>query len=141
MTKITFYKTEDGIYYGFRESGHSGYEDAGKDIVCAAISAMTMLIINTVEVAHGSSVDYKIDEETTFITVKCPSALPESGEDEKKRFAASGLIRGYFYQLNDLTDEYHDFLDICSLSTLGNESTSSCYLCDLARTICLALLK
>ena len=31
-------------------------------------------------------------------------------------------------------------LDICSLSTLGNESTSSCYLCDLARTICLAML-
>ena len=50
MTKITFYKTEDGIYYGFRETGHSGYENAGKDIVCSAISAMTMvaLILTTV---------------------------------------------------------------------------------------------
>jgi hypothetical protein len=30
--------------------------------------------------------------------------------------------------------------DIYPLSTLGNKSTSSCYLCDQARTICLAML-
>ena len=31
-------------------------------------------------------------------------------------------------------------LDIYPLSTLGDKLTSSCYLCDLARTICLAML-
>ena len=47
MVKITFFK-RDGVYYGFRETGHAEFEDAGKDIVCAAVSAMTMLVINAI---------------------------------------------------------------------------------------------
>lgn len=112
MTKITFYKTEDGIYYGFRESGHSGYEDAGKDIVCAAISAMTMLIINTVEVAHGSSVDYRIDEESTDIEVICKGALPKYEADKKKNYAIASLMLGYYHQLHDMLEDYYEYLDV-----------------------------
>ena len=111
MTKITFYKTEDGIYYGFRENGHSGYEDAGKDIVCAAISAMTMLIINTVEVAH-SSVDYKIDDETTDIEVICKGALPKYEADKKKNYAIASLMLGYYHQLHDMLEDYYEYLDV-----------------------------
>lgn len=73
---------------------------------------MTMLILNTLEVAYKCPFDYKIDDKTTDITVKCYSALPEYEKDEKKRFAASGLIEGYYYQLNDLVEEYYEFLDV-----------------------------
>ena len=45
MTTITFYKSE-GHYYGFEEQGHTGYAESGEDILCSALSAMTMLIIN-----------------------------------------------------------------------------------------------
>ena len=112
MTKITFYKTEDGIYYGFRENGHSGYEDAGKDVVCAAISAMTMLIINTVEVALGSDIDYKIDEETTDIEVIAKGALPKYESDKKKNYAIASLLLGYYHQLNDMLEDYYEYLDV-----------------------------
>ena len=44
--------------------------------------------------------------------MKCKSALPEYEKDEKKQFAASGLILGYFYQLNDLVEEYYEFLEV-----------------------------
>ena len=64
------------------------------------------------DVAYECSFDYKIDDETTDITVKCKSALPEYEKDEKKQFAASGLILGYFYQLNDLVEEYYEFLEV-----------------------------
>ena len=60
MTKITFLKSE-GVYYGFEESGHAGFAESGDDIVCSAISAMTMLVINTIEVALASDVEYTID--------------------------------------------------------------------------------
>ncbi len=73
---------------------------------------MTMLILNTLEAAYDCRVDYKIDDVTTDITVKCLSALPEYEKDEKKNFAVSGLFLGYFYQLNDLCEEYYDFLDV-----------------------------
>ena len=111
MTKITFLRRND-VFWGFRESGHTGFGEEGDDILCSAISAMTMMILNTLELSFGCPVDYKIDEDTTYITVKCPAALPGSEADEKRRFAASGLIQGYFYQLNDLTDEYYDFLEV-----------------------------
>ena len=112
MTKITFYKTEDGIYYGFRETGHAGYEDSGKDIICAAISAMTMLIINTVEVALGSDIDYTIDEETTDIEVIAKGALPKYESDKKKNYAIASLFLGYYHQLHDMLEDYYEYLDV-----------------------------
>ena len=111
MTTITFYKA-DGFYYGFEEQGHTGYGESGEDILCSALSSMTMLIINAIEVTYGCSVDYTIDEETTDIRLIAKSALPKFEKDEKKQFAVSGLIQAYFYQLMDLVEEYYDYLDV-----------------------------
>ena len=111
MTKVVFYKT-DGVYYGFEEQGHTGYAESGEDILCSALSAMTMLIINTIDVSYASSVDYTIDEETTDIKLIAKSALPKYEKDEKKQFAISGLIQAYFFQLMDLVEEYYDYLDV-----------------------------
>ena len=111
MTTVIFYKT-DGFYYGFEEQGHTGYGEAGDDVLCAALSSMTMLLINTIEVSYASNVDYKIDEKTTDIRVIAKSALPKYEKDEKKQFAVSGLIQAYFFQLMDLVEEYYDYLDV-----------------------------
>lgn len=111
MTKVTFFR-RDGIYYGFKETGHTGYGDSGDDVLCAALSAMTMLIINAIEISYSSSVEYTIDVETTDIKVIARGALPEYESDERKRFAISGLIQAYYLQLNDLLEEYYDFIDV-----------------------------
>ena len=111
MTTITFYKA-DGFYYGFEEQGHTGYGESGEDILCSALSAMTMLIINAIEVTYGSSVDYDIDEKTTDIRLIAKSALPKYEKDEKKQYAVSGLIQAYFFQLMYLVEEYYDYLDV-----------------------------
>ena len=86
MTTITFYKS-GGFYYGFEEQGHTGYGESGEDILCSALSAMTMLIINAIEVTYDCNVDYTIDEETTDIRLIAKSALPKYEKDEKKQFA------------------------------------------------------
>lgn len=109
MTKIVFYKS-GGVFYGFEEHGHTGYGDSGSDVLCSAISAMTMLIINAIEVAYASDVDYIIDEDTADIKLIARGALLE--DDEKKRYAISGLITAYFYQLNDLGEDYYDYLEV-----------------------------
>ena len=111
MTKIIFYKS-GGVFYGFEEQGHTGYGDAGEDILCAALSAMTMLIINTVEVAYASDVEYDINDDDTKVTVRSKAALPEFEEDERKRYAVSGLFMSYFYQLNDMLEEYYKNLEV-----------------------------
>ena len=111
MTTITFYKA-DGFYYGFEEQGHTGYGESGEDILCSALSAMTMLIINAIEVTYDSHVDYTIDEKTTDIRLIAKSALPKYESDARKQFAISGLIQAYFYQLMDLVEDYYDNLDV-----------------------------
>ena len=111
MTTVTFYKA-DGFYYGFEEQGHTGFGEAGDDVLCAALSAMTMLIINTVEVSFASDVDYQIDDKTTDVKLIVKSALPKYEKDEKKQYAVSGLIQAYFFQLMDLVEEYYDYLDV-----------------------------
>ena len=111
MTTITFYKT-DGFYYGFEEKGHTGYGESGDDVLCAALSSMTMLLVNAIEISYASSVDYTIDEKTTDIKVIAKSALPKYESDEKKQYAISGLIQAYFFQLMDLVEDYYEFLDV-----------------------------
>ena len=111
MTKIVFFRS-GGTFYGFEEQGHTGFAEEGNDVLCAALSAMTMLIINTIEVAYASNVEYTIDEGATNIRVRSKAALVEFEEDELKRYAVSGLFLSYFYQLNELLEEYYDFLDV-----------------------------
>ena len=111
MTTVIFYKT-DGYYYGFEEQGHTGYGESGDDVLCAALSSMTMLLINAIEVSYASDVNYSIDEATTDIKVIVNSALPKYEKDEKKQYAVQGLIQAYFFQLMDLVEEYHEFLDV-----------------------------
>lgn len=111
MIHFNFFR-RDGVFYGFEEKGHAGYAESGDDIVCSAVSAMTMLIINAVEVTYASDVDYTIDEKTTDITVKAMGALEEFEADEKKRFAIGGLIEAYYLQLNDMLEDYYDFIDV-----------------------------
>lgn len=123
MTKVVFFK-KDGVFYGFRETGHAGLAEEGDDILCSALSAMTMLILNTIEISYDTRVDFKIDDESADVIVKCRAVLPDSvsasdsdGEktdvlDEKRRYAIAGLFEGYFYQLSDLVEEYFDYLDV-----------------------------
>ena len=111
MTKVVFYRS-NGVFWGFEETGHTGYGDAGEDILCSALSAMTLLIVNTVEIAYASNIDYDINEGATKIKVSSKAALPEFEDDERKRYAVSGLFMAYYYQLNDLTLEYGDFLEV-----------------------------
>ena len=111
MTTVCFYKA-DGFYYGFEEQGHTGFAESGEDILCAALSSMTMLIINAIEVTYDSRVDYSIDEKTTNIRLIAKSALPKYEADERKQYAISGLIQAYFYQLMDLIEDYYEYLDV-----------------------------
>jgi len=114
MTKIRFFR-QNGIFWGFEETGHAGFGEEGEDILCSAISAMTMLILNTIEVVYKVHTEYSIDENTANVRVTCKEVL--TTDDEKVRFAIGGLFEGYYLQLLDLTEEYYDFLDVDLLDT------------------------
>ncbi len=48
MITVTIYK-HSNQYKGFRCEGHAGYADEGYDIVCAAVSVLTVNTVNSIE--------------------------------------------------------------------------------------------
>ena len=52
MIRVTLYRCE-GYWTGYRAEGHSGYAEAGTDIVCAAVSVLGATCINSLESVCG----------------------------------------------------------------------------------------
>ena len=76
-TTVTFYKRSDGALIGYSSIGHTGYAEAGSDIVCAAISALTQSTLNGLKNILKVPVMFDVDEDGAFIEV---SLTPEAEE-------------------------------------------------------------
>jgi hypothetical protein len=49
MINVTILKNCNSYIVGFCVNGHAGYADSGEDIVCSAVSALTISVINSIE--------------------------------------------------------------------------------------------
>ena len=69
MITVTICKNHDGDITEFETRGHAGYDDSGKDIVCAAVS---MLVINSIEAFTDTDmeVESRSDEDDALISAK-----------------------------------------------------------------------
>lgn len=75
MTKVTIYKNNKDYILRYKVLGHSGYDIKGKDIVCAAVSAIAQTaLIALVEVLDVKEdlIDYSIDEDIGLLDVRIP---------------------------------------------------------------------
>ena len=78
-TTVTFLKRSDGALLGYRANGHSGYAEAGADIVCAAISALTQTTLNGLKNVLKAPVMFDQDDDGAFIEA---ILTPEASEDQ-----------------------------------------------------------
>ncbi|ROR29266.1 hypothetical protein EDD66_103202 [Mobilisporobacter senegalensis] len=67
MINISIYKNADGVYTGFKSSGHAGFANKGQDIVCAAVSVLVINTINSIETFTSDKFDLIMDEESGLI--------------------------------------------------------------------------
>lgn len=49
MINVEFHYDSSGRINGFNISGHAGYNESGKDIVCSAVSALAINTVNSIE--------------------------------------------------------------------------------------------
>lgn len=66
MTTITIFQNHDQVT-GFRCIGHSGYAEAGTDIICAGISALVFNTINSIEAFTSARFRLDMEEESGLI--------------------------------------------------------------------------
>ena len=96
MIKATFYLNKDDKYTGFDVSGHAGYDEEGKDIVCSAVTILTFNTCNAIETFTDLEFICDVAEEGS-IQFRITSNL-----DDKSQLLLSTLALG----LTDISNEY-----------------------------------
>ena len=104
MTRCEFTRQAERIT-GFSICGHSGYAEAGQDIVCAAISAAVSLAECTINDVCGGKAKVRVKEQDARITL----TLPASCEEED---TIQAILAGLLLYLVDLRDQYPDYMEV-----------------------------
>ena len=106
MTTITFRMEGDRIT-GFDSQGHSGYAEAGADIVCAGITSAIRLVESTVNDVMGLCASVKVREKETRISFRLPGGLSAPAES-----TCQNLLTGLMVYLTQLHDEYPENIEV-----------------------------
>lgn len=97
MTVVYFTENTDRKIIGFTSHGHAGYKKRGPDIVCAAISILTINAVNSLDEIAGADLVHSEDQKEGIISVKL-----KSRPDEKTETIFRSLILG----LKGISAEY-----------------------------------
>ena len=106
MTTITF-RSEGGRIIGFDSQGHSGYAEAGADIVCAAVSSTIDLVIATINDVLGLAASVKVRESDASISFRLPGGLAPTAES-----TCQALMTGLMVYFAELHDEFPDNIEV-----------------------------
>ena len=106
MTRVTF-RTEGDRITGFDSRGHSGYAEAGSDIVCAAVTSAIRLVEATVNAVLGLAASVKVRAQDASISLRLPGGLDPTAES-----TCQSLLTGLMVYFAQLHDEYPDNIEV-----------------------------
>ena len=76
MINITV-KKRNGSYLDFLSRGHAGYAEEGQDIVCAAVSALVINTVNSLEQLTGDQI--QAEESDGFVSFSFVKPVTKEG--------------------------------------------------------------
>ena len=106
MTDIKFFKNED-YFVGFECSGHTGYDEYGKDILCATLSGITQSMVIGLKEVCNISIKLKRKERDGYIKVELPKGL-----DSNKMRESQILFETLYKTIYDLMEGYSDYISM-----------------------------
>ena len=104
MTRCEFFTENDRIT-GFSVSGHSGYAEAGADVVCAAVSAVVTMAEATINDVCGAKAKVRVKDADARVTL----TLPASCDEEE---SVQAVLAGMLLTLCSLRDDYPDYIEV-----------------------------
>jgi uncharacterized protein YsxB (DUF464 family) len=102
MTTIRFYRDQDRLS-GFTCQGHSGYAQAGEDIVCAAITSALRLTECTINDVLKAEAQVTVSASGARISLRLPARSPQG---------CQAIIQGFYTYLRELQSEYPEHLTV-----------------------------
>ncbi len=97
MVDVSIYKNAENLVTGIKLSGHAGFSEHGSDIVCAAVSALVINAINSIEQFTSDQFTIEQDEKTGLIEFHVTSELSNNAN-----LLLSSLVLG----LHGVEEEY-----------------------------------
>ncbi len=105
MIEITVKRNNLGVCNGFLVKGHAGYDEYGKDIVCAAVSVMVINTINSIEKFTNDYFTVNSDEKSGTIEFDMISNI-----SKESTLLLNSLILG----LEGIEEQYgNQYIKIC----------------------------
>lgn len=101
MINLTILKSNDAITT-IQAKGHSGYEVAGQDIVCSAVSTIMQTTLNGLLEVVKADVDYQIDEQIPFLRISV----------NKQDRQAQILMKSAYLALKQIAGDYKNYIKI-----------------------------
>ncbi len=106
MTTVTFYM-EGRRIVGFDASGHSGFAQAGEDIVCAAVTSTVRLVECVLNDVMGLCASVKVSEKNALNSLRLPGSLGQTAEH-----TCQTLLAGMMVYLSELHMEYPNNIEV-----------------------------
>lgn len=95
MLNIDFKVRSTGEICGFHIFGHSGYAEIGKDIVCAAVSSVAYMVVNTMTDVINIPVSVSIDDGEMIVDI-----------NDKYVLSCRDLVEGFKLHVISLENMY-----------------------------------
>ena len=106
MTTVAF-TMEDERVVSVTVENHSGFADAGEDIVCAAISNSINLIETALNTVMGLCATVKVDQELARAFLRLPGGLSEEIDNTCQILMAALMVN-----LVELQEQYPDHINV-----------------------------
>ena len=90
---------------GFSVAGHSGYAEAGADIVCAAVSTAVTMAEAIINEVCGAKAKVRVKQEDARVSL----TLPASCDDEE---TVQAVLSGLMLTLLNIKEDYEDYIEV-----------------------------
>lgn len=108
MITAKFKQDEKGNIYSFEVTGHSGYAEAGEDIICAAVSVLAIETVNSMEKLASYRMFVKeADDEGGYLYAETLKNL-----SDEQNYISQILLKHFYYSLQDVAMTYPDYVEV-----------------------------
>lgn len=103
MVEVTVLKNSLDEVFSLQVEGHAGYADSGQDIVCSAVSVLTINTVNSI--MHILGVKLEPKSELGILTCQFPKQ-----DDQQLQEKMQLLLQSMVLGLRTIEDNYRDFI-------------------------------
>jgi len=106
MIHVNVERDANGRIASVQIDGHAGYAEAGRDIVCAAVSAISIGMVNAVEMVLGVQLPTEVKDDG-FLRCRMPTTLDEKTADDVQL-----LLEAMVAALRSVEAEYGRYVQV-----------------------------